>query len=306
MTIGGLVALVIGAEGMIRGAVDLALRMRISPLVVGLTVVSMGTSAPELVVALMAALKGNSVMAVGAVVGSNISNLSLVLGACIVVFPIAADRDARRIHWPVMMVVSLLFTLLLWDDRIARWEGLFFMSLLVVYVVWMIWSSRRTSGGTGTGPVVVRTPVWRSILLLTVGIVALAKGADWFVEGASGIARTLGVSDQLIGVTVVAIGTSLPELVTSLLAAFRKQADISIGNLLGSNVFNLLGIIGVSAMVLPIRVDHGDFLLDLAFMLLIALLLFPFMWLSRRMGAWHGAILLGVYAIYLWLVIARG
>jgi cation:H+ antiporter len=306
MTLGGLTILVVGAELMIRGAVDLALRAKLSPLVVGLTVVSLGTSAPELLVSLMAALKGSSVMAVGNVVGSNISNISLVLGACIVVFPIAADRDARRIHWPVMMLVSLLFVALIWDDGVARWEGLLFVLLLVAYVVWMVWSSRRKANQPGSKPVVVTTPVWRSLLFFAVGVGGLTIGADWFVEGAVGISRSLGVSEQLIGVTVVALGTSMPELVTSLMAAFRKQADISIGNLIGSNIFNLLGIIGVSAMVLPIRVDHSDFLLDLGAMLLISLLLLPFMALSRKLGRWHGLVLLACYGGYILLVLQRG
>ncbi len=306
MVLGGLTILVIGAEVMIRGAVELALRARLSPLVVGLTVVSVGTSAPELLVSLMAAMKGSSVMAVGNVVGSNIANISLVLGACIVVFPIAVDRDARRIHWPVMMVVSLLFVAVLWDDHIARWEGIMLVALLVLYVAWMIWSSRRNSNSPGSTPVTVRTPVWRSVLFVVLGIAGLTKGADWFVEGSVGIARALGVSEQLIGVTIVALGTSLPELVTSLMAAFRKQVDISLGNLIGSNVFNLLGIIGVSAIVLPIRVDHSDFLLDLGAMLILSLLLLPFMVLSKQMGRWHGLVLLAGYALYVGLGLHRG
>lgn len=306
LTLGGLTVLVLGAEGMIRGAVGLALRARISPLVVGLTVVSLGTSAPELLVSLMAALKGSSVMAVGNVVGSNISNISLVLGACVLVHPIAVDRDAYRIHWPVMMVVSLLFTALLWDDTVARWEGALFVALLVAYVAWTVWSSRRASGQPGSRPVEVAGPLWRPLLLLSVGVVGLAQGADWFVEGAVRIAAGLGVSDQLIGVTVVAVGTSLPELVTSLVAALRKQSDISIGNLLGSNTFNLLGIIGVSSMVLPIRVDHGTFLLDLGFMLGIALVLRPLMGIGRRLGRWQGLFLFAAYAAYIVLVLQRG
>lgn len=306
LTLGGLVLLVLGAEGMIRGAVDLALRARISPLVVGLTVVSLGTSAPELLVSLMAALKGSSVMAVGNVVGSNISNISLVLGACVLVHPIAVDRDAHRIHWPVMMLVSLLFSAMLWDDKVARWEGAVFVFLLVSYVWWMVWSSRRASGQPGSKPVEVGTPVWRSLLFLVAGIVGLTKGADWFVEGAVRIAEGLGVSKQLIGVTVVAVGTSLPELVTSLVAALRKQSDISIGNLLGSNVFNLLGIIGVSSLVLPIRVDHALFLLDLAFMLGIALMLYPLMRFGRRLGRGQGLLLLAAYSAYIVLVLQRG
>lgn len=306
LTLGGLIALIVGAEVMVRGAVDLALRARISPLVVGLTVVSIGTSAPELLVSLFAAMKGSSAVAIGNVVGSNIANISLVLGAAVLVYPISVDRDAYRIHWPVMMLSTLLFTWLLWDDTIARGEGALLTLLLVAYVVWMVRASRKASGQAGHRSVEVSTPLWRSLLFVLLGMAGLALGADWFVEGAVRIAESLGVSKQLIGVTVVAIGTSLPELVTSLMAAFRKQSDISIGNLIGSNIFNLLGIIGVSAMVLPIGLDHESFFLDLGVMLLVALVLYPFMRLGRHLGRWQGFLLLAAYIAYMALVLQRG
>jgi len=306
LTLGGLLLLVFGAEIMVRGAVELALRARISPLVVGLTVVSMGTSAPELLVSLLAALKGSSTIAIGNVVGSNIANISMVLGACILIYPIEVDRDAYRIHWPVMMLVTLIFTAMLWNDDIALWEGATLVLLLLAYVIWMIRASRKAADQPGTHPVKVSAPLWRSLVFVLAGIAGLAFGADLFVEGAVGIARTFGVSEQLIGVTIVALGTSMPELVTSLLAALRKQSDISIGNLIGSNIFNLLGIIGISAMVLPISVDHTSFLLDLAAMALIALLLYPLMRMGNKLGRWQGALLLFAYTAYVVMVIQRG
>jgi cation:H+ antiporter len=306
LTLGGLLLLVFGAEIMVRGAVELALRARISPLVVGLTVVSMGTSAPELLVSLLAAMKGSSTIAIGNVVGSNIANISMVLGACILIYPIEVDRDAYRIHWPVMMLVTLLFTAMLWNDDIAFGEGALLVLLLLVYVIWMIRASRKAADQPGTHPVKVTTPLWRSLVFVLAGIAGLAFGADLFVEGAVGIARTLGVSEQLIGVTIVAVGTSMPELVTSLLAALRKQIDISIGNLVGSNIFNLLGIIGISAMVLPISVDHTAFLMDLAAMAVIALLLYPLMRMGNKLGRWQGALLLIAYTAYVVMVIQRG
>ena len=307
LTLGGLIVLVLGAEGMVRGAVDLALRARISPLVIGLTVVSIGTSAPELLVSLLAAMKGSSSIAIGNVVGSNIINISFILGVCVVVFPIEVDRDARRIHWPVMMSASLLFWAFLRDDLFSAVEGALFVSLLIIYVVWMVQRSRKESaseqhiGGNGA-----QHPIWRASLLLVVGIVALTKGADWFVEGAVAISRGMGVSEQLIGVTVVAVGTSLPELVTSLIAAFRKQADISMGNLIGSNIFNLLGIIGVSSVVLPIQVDHGPFFPDVMVMLAIALLLYPIMRFGDKVGRWQGVVLMLAYVGYVVMVLQRG
>lgn len=305
MTVVGLVVLVVGAEAMVRGAVDLALRARISPLVVGLTVVSMGTSAPELLVSLFAALKGSSVIAVGNVVGSNIVNITFILGACILVLPLEVDREAHRIHWPVMMGSSLLFWGLLQNDVITRLEGGLFVLLLVGYIVWMIRRSRRSlTAHEGSGA--ARMPVWKALLLLVVGVVGLAKGADWFVEGAVAISRGLGVSEQLIGVTVVAVGTSLPELVTSLVAAIRGQADMGLGNLIGSNVFNLLGIIGVSSVVFPIQADHNAFQLDIGAMLLSAALLYPLMRLGERLGRWQGVVLVLFYLGYVLLVLQRG
>jgi len=305
MTLVGLVVLVVGAEAMVRGAVDLAFRARISPLVVGLTVVSMGTSAPELLVSLFAALKGSSVIAVGNVVGSNIVNITFILGLCILILPLEVDRDSYRFHWPVMMAASLLFGALFMDDAISMVEGAVFVLLLLAYIVWMVRRSRQQTAAHDERQA-ASMPAWRAIALLFIGVLGLAKGADWFVEGSVAISRGLGVSEQLIGVTVVAIGTSLPELVTSLVAALRKQADVSLGNLVGSNVFNLMGILGISAMIKPIEGDHTAFQLDNGAMLLSAALLFPLMRLGERLGRWQGAVLVLFYVGYVLLVLQRG
>lgn len=305
LTVVGLVLLVFGAEVLVRGATEIALRARISPLVVGLTVVALGTSLPELLVSLLAAWKGNPELAIGNVVGSNIVNLSFILGASILIFPIAVERDARRIHWPVMMAGTVLFMALVWNDRLTRWEGLLMVLLLLIYVVWQIRASRLVQA-SGEAPAPISTaPAWRSIVLVLVGIVALALGADWFVEGAVVLAGKLGVSDQLVGVTIVAIGTSLPELITSLMAAFRKQPDISLGNLIGSNIFNLLGILGLTAVVSPIMIDHTSFLLDMVTMAVVSFILLPLM-LGNKLGRWQGAVLCVAYTVYIVLVIQRG
>lgn len=304
ITLAGFVTLVAGAELMVRGAVDLALRARISPLVIGLTVVSMGTSAPELLVSLVSAVHGNSAISIGNVVGSNIVNISFILGVSILVFPIEVDRDARRIHWPVMMGASLLFWWLFMDDLIAAWEGLLMLGLMVVYVWWMVWSSRRSTGVDAVAA--PKLAWWKAAALLAFGILCLTFGADWFVAGGVAIAAAAGVSEQLIGVTIVAVGTSMPELITSMVAAFRKQPDISLGNLIGSNVFNLLGILGVTAAVHPIASDHAAFRIDLMAMALVAVLLYPLMRFGSRMGRWQGAVLVVAYAAYMVLVLKRG
>lgn len=305
LTVIGLLLLVLGAEVLVRGATEIALRARISPLVVGLTVVALGTSLPELLVSLLAAWKGNPELAIGNVLGSNIVNLSFILGASILIFPIEVERDARRIHWPVMMAGTVLFIALVWNDHFTRWEGLLFVLLLLIYVVWQIRASRHVATETGAPAPVSTVPAWRSIVLVLVGIGALALGADWFVEGAVVLAGKLGVSDQLIGVTIVAIGTSLPELITSLMAAFRKQPDISLGNLIGSNIFNLLGILGLTAVVRPIIVDHASFLLDMAAMAVVSFILLPLMF-GNKLGRWQGAVLCVAYLVYITLVIQRG
>ncbi len=305
LTVIGLLLLVFGAEVLVRGATDIALRARISPLVVGLTVVALGTSLPELLVSLLSALKGNPELAIGNVVGSNIVNISFILGASILIFPIEVDRYARRIHWPVLMASSLLFMFLVWNDHFSRWEGILFVLLLAVYVVWQIRASRKEQSVGGALPPVSAVPAWRSILLIAAGIGALALGADWFVDGAVGLAKIFGVSDQLIGVTIVAVGTSLPELITSVMAAFRKQPDISLGNLIGSNIFNLLGILGLTAAIKPIMLDHGSFLLDMVAMVVVALFLLPLMF-GGKLGRWQGAILCVAYLIYITLVVQRG
>jgi cation:H+ antiporter len=204
-----------------------------------------------------------------------------------------------------MMAASLLFVGLFLNDAISMAEGAVFVLLLLIYIVWMVRRSRRQTAA-GDDRSAAGMPAWRAVVLLLLGVLGLALGADWFVEGSVAISRGLGVSEQLIGVTVVAVGTSLPELVTSLVAALRKQADVSLGNLVGSNVFNLLGILGVSAMITPIRTDHSAFQLDNAAMILSAALLFPLMRLGERLGRWQGAVLVLFYIGYVLLVLQRG
>ena len=306
LTIVGVVVLIVGAELMLRGAVDLALRARISPLVVGLTIVSFATSLPELLVSLLAAMKGSSAIAIGNVVGSNIANISLILGVCVVVFPIAVEREVRRVHWPVMMGGTVLFMLLLADDLFSRWEGIFFTAALLTYVVLLVRGSRKKSRSSDREPPAPERALWLSIVLLIVGVAGLSFGSDWFVDGAVGLSRSMGVSEQLIGVTVVAMGTSMPELIASLVAAFRKQPDISLGNLIGSNIFNILGIIGVSAAIHPIQTSFRSFLPDLVVMLGISLVLYPIMRFGTKVGRWQGVLLLALYFGYVLYVILRG
>ena len=304
LALGGLLLLVFGADIMVRGAVSLALRARMSPLVVGLTVVSIGTSAPELLVSVMAALRGDPAIAVGNVVGSNIANISLVLGAAILIFPVAVDREARRIHWPVMMAASLLSFGLLGDDQLLRWEGGMLTVLAIAYVAMLV--TRARSAELPAERNVSTMALGKAVMLVIAGVAAAGLGADLFVRGASGMARLLGASEQLIGLTVVAVGTSLPELVTSVVAAFRKQPDISLGNLIGSNIFNLLGILGATAIISPIKIVPGSFTPDLLAMCGMALLLWPMMRWGSGLGRSKGMVLMLAYGAYIMLVLQRG
>jgi cation:H+ antiporter len=300
----GMALLVFGAEIMVKGAVDLAFRARISPLVVGLTVVSLGTSAPELLVSIAAAINGTAAIALGNVVGSNIANITLVLGSAVLIFPVVVDREVIRVHWPVMMGASALAVLLLWDGQLHRWEGAVLLTLAVLFVWGIVHRVRR--GEEQGEPVVPARATCMSVLFVVAGIAAAGWGADLFVQGAVGFAHLLGASDQLIGLTVVAVGTSLPELITSLVAAFRKQPDISLGNLVGSNILNILCILGITALVAPIDAGGGAFRTDLLVMVAMALLLLPLMYFGRSFGRGKGLVLLMAYTAYVWMVMHRG
>lgn len=300
----GLVLLVGSGELLVKGAVNTAQRFKISPLVIGLTVVSLGTSAPELLVSLEAALNDHPDIAIGNVIGSNIANLCLVLGSMVVIYPIMVARDTLRIDWPVMMLATVLFALLIMDLELGLWEGTAFVVSLVLFVLFMVVRSRKLQLMDETRvPVAGVWPIHWAALAVAVACFGLVFGARWFLTGAEDIARSLGVSDHVIGVTLVAFGTSLPELVTSIIAAMRKQADLSIGNLVGSNIFNLLGILGVTSIVHPIKVNPAVLDSDIWWLLGSALILLPIM-LGARVGRIKGLLLLAVYIIYVFLVLA--
>jgi len=306
LILAGLLLLVAGAETTVRGALALGSRAGLSPLVMGLTIVAMGTSAPELVVSLLAALDGKPVIAVGNVLGSNIANISLVLGLAVLVFPVEVDRAAHKWHWPVMLSLTLVLWWATANGAVSRAEGVILLVLFTAYLARLVSAGRRVKVPAGTSPAIPAMGAWIAVALVSLGTGALALGAHWLVRGAVGIARELGSSEQLIGLTVVAVGTSLPELVTSLVAAFRKQPDISLGNLIGSNIFNISGIIGITAVTKPIVLAPGAFTMDIIASIAVAVLLYPLMRSGSKLGRWQGAVLVLAYGAYLYLVIRRG
>ena len=303
----GLIALVLGGEFLVRGAVSIALKAKISPLVVGMTVVSFGTSAPELLVSLSAVFDGYPDVSVGAVVGSNISNIGLVLGITVLIFPISVNRDSLRIDWPLMILATFLFYFFAMNGTISSWEGAIFLCILMLFTFWLISRSRKAGVQLAAENEVeelnMGNPIYKDVLFLLIGMASLYFGAEWLIDSVVSIARIHGVSEKLISVTVVAFGTSLPELVTSAMAAVRKETDISIGNLIGSNIFNIFAILGITSIVHPLQISNSINQFDVYFLLGISILLLPLMLFGRKIGRLKGLFLMVYYFGYIYFSI---
>lgn len=302
----GLITLVLGAETLVRGASRLALSMGISPLVVGLTVVAFGTSAPEMAVSVGASLDGKPDLAIGNVVGSNIANVLLILGMSALLTPLIVAEQIIRQEIPIMIGASVLMVAMSLDGGIDRSEATLFFALVIAYTVFLILQSREASrsleaGYEGDIPTAAWDSHWAAQLALVIaGLIMLVMGADWLVDAAVAFAQAFGVSDLVIGLTVVAIGTSMPEIATSIIAALRGQRDIAVGNVVGSNVFNIFAVIGVTGMVsatgVPVPEAARNF--DLWVMLAVAIACIPVMLTGREIARWEGGVFLGYYAAY--------
>lgn len=306
----GLATLVVGGEFLVRGAVGIAKKAQISTLVIGMTVISFGTSAPELFVSIDSAFEGNPDIAIGNVVGSNIANIALVLGLTVLIFPIVVDRNSKVVDWPMMMLATVLFWLFSMDYMIEWWEGAILFGILLVFTYLLIRNSRRQTKRAKAEAIEedeeianVKDKIGLSILLTIIGLVGLYFGAEWLINGAVGIAESFQMEKRIIAITVVAFGTSVPELVTSAVAAFKKETDISVGNLIGSNIFNIMAVIGVTGMVHPIAVDEKIFNVDFWWMIGIAVALLPMMIIGKKIGRSKGALLLGTYIVYISILV---
>lgn len=299
----GLAALVAGGDFLVKGAVGIAVKARLSKLVIGMTVVSFGTSAPELIVSLQAAFDNVPEIAIGNVIGSNIANLALVLGITVLIFPMPVGMNTKKYDWPMMMIASLLFYLFALNFSIERWEGVLMFIILIGFVAFLVVNSRnnnvRMDEKVPTDIPTGKINVWKYLGFLAVGLVMLYFGSQWLVGGATDLALGLGVSKHIIGITIVAFGTSVPELVTSVVAAYRKETDISVGNLVGSNVFNILCVLGLTAAIKPIPIESHVVSWDMLWMLGIALILLPMMFIGPRIGRLSGVILIGSYITYI-------
>jgi len=302
----GLVILLFAGDALVKGAVNLSLRLGVPALIVSLTIVAFGTSAPELLVSVNAILDGVPGLALGNVVGSNTANVLLVLGVPALIATMHTSRiDTRDSYWQ-MLAATVLFMVLCWFSPLTWWSGLILLAALAAMLAHAGRASlraRRASRAAvvdedeieGADP---DLPGWKIGLYLALGIVGLPLGADLLVTGAVNIARTFGMSETVIGLTLVAIGTSLPELATTVVAVLRRQADVALGNVIGSNMFNLLAIIGIASLVGPIPVDPGFFAFDLWVMLAASLLLIPFVLMRRDIGRGWGIALTGAYVAY--------
>lgn len=307
-SVGGMLMLFIGAEGLIRGSSNLAIKIGITPLVVGLTVVAFGTSAPELVVSLNAAIKGNSSITLGNVIGSNIANIALILGAAAIIRPLSIHANVIRREIPIMIGVSLLFILFFLDGKLVFINGIIFLICLISYLIINVIIAKKEKNpaidSEFSEGLKSKLGIPVSIFLIVVGLVLLIFGSNLFVKSAVAIAKLFGVSDAVIGLTIVAIGTSLPELITSIIASYKNEADIAIGNVVGSNIFNILAILGITAIITPIYAE-GISTIDLGVMIFTAIILFPLGKSGFTISRAEGILLIGVYFLYIYYLLPK-
>ncbi len=298
----GLLILILSGDFLVKGGVQIANHLKIPKLIIGLTIVSIGTSAPELFVSIDAALKGSPDLSIGNVIGSNIANIGLILGTTALILPIPIHRESSIINYPFMMGVSLLLWLLIVDLKISFLDGLLLCSLLIAYIILLRYRSRRNRNKEEIEA--PSLPIWQALLFVICASIGLYYGAELLVSSAQNIAFTFGISERVIGLTIVAFGTSVPELATSIIAALKKQMDISIGNIIGSNIFNILSVLGVTSLIKPINVNPAILDFDIYVMIGISALLF-FTMLPLRNGKINnlkGGLLLSTYILYVGLL----
>lgn len=303
----GLIILLVGGKFLVDGASAIAVKLGMSSGLIGLTIVAFGTSAPELLVSVNAALKGNSDISIGNVVGSNIANIGLVLGLSGIFYPIMIKRSHLRFDYLVTVLVTILFFILGLNGLIGLWEGILLFSVFILFNFYLFKSSK---GGIADDKEVeaeieqVKGYSWLiSIAFFLAGIIGLYFGSELLVENAVKISREFGVSERVIGVSIIAIGTSLPELITSIMAALSKRTDLALGNILGSNIMNILSIIGITAIIQPIGVSEDFLDVDFLWMIGITLLLFPLMKTKMQVSKIEGSILFGSYCLYMFFLL---
>ncbi|HJQ79136.1 MAG TPA: calcium/sodium antiporter [Lacipirellulaceae bacterium] len=310
----GIVLLLVGGETLLRGAVGLATLLRLTPAIIGLTVVAAGTSVPELAVSASAAVQGKPDIAVANVVGSNIFNITVIIGLCALIRPVPIVGNTIKLEYPVLALVTLLALVISQDGAINRLDALLCLAIYVGFTAYLVGLVRQQVTAAEARefktqvdeltPAPSQPRAWISVLFVAAGVILLAVGAQLTVAGAVKLARLLGWTERVIGLTIVSAGTGLPEVVASLVSSARGRSDVAIGNVIGSNLFNILGILGLSAMIQPLPVQQALFTNDCWWMFGTTLTLFPFMFTGRLLNRWEGIALLVLYGIYLWLLLA--
>ena len=302
----GLVLLILGGNWLLKAAVALSLKLNIPKIVIGMTVVSFATSAPELIVSIKAALDGFPDLALGNVIGSNIANLGLVLAITILLGSIDVNKSFYKTDWPMMMLASLLFFgFLYFDGELQQYEGIIMVTALFAFLVYILRFQKTAVVDEATDDD-VPLPLYKTVLFLGLGGLGLWGGSELLIKGAVGMASAYGVSERIIGITIVSIGTSIPELAASIIAVIKKEKAISLGNLIGSNIFNLLAVLGITSIITPIRVmDEGLLSNDIFWMLGISFLVLPLVFLPNklRLGWRDGLVLLGIYVTFVYFTI---
>jgi cation:H+ antiporter len=302
LILSGILLLLFGGDWLVKASIDIALRAKISLLVVGLTVVSFATSAPELLVSLNAALNGHMDISFGNVVGSNIANIALILGLTAMVFPVRVSERTMRVDWGIMMIVTILLLAFLMGGSLVFWQALILVIILIAYNVFQIRSSRKQLKEVAREDDQNLLKLWQMIGYLAIGVAALKFGSEFLVKGAVNLATTWGISERVIAVTIVSIGTSLPELAASLMASFKGKQDLSIGNLIGSNIFNILAVLGITGLVVELPLESSALLsYDFPWLILISLIIFPLMRYFTRgtISRWQGFLMFSLYIVYI-------
>ena len=301
----GLALLIFGGNLLLKSAVSISLKFNIAKILIGMTVVSFATSAPELIVSIKSALLGSSDLAVSNVLGSNIANIGLVLGFIILISPIKIPKDIYRLDWPVMMISAILFYIFILDLKIQRYEGVILFSCLIISIVILI---KQRSKINSDIEIDNNEPdsLTKSIFILILGGFFLYLGSDWFVMAAIDIANYFNISQRIIGISVVSVGTSIPELATSLVAVLKNEKNISIGNLIGSNIFNVFAVLGITSIIIPLNVvDLNLIEFDIYIMLFFAFVIFPLIFVPKRLvlGRIEGLVIFGCYLMYIYTII---
>ncbi len=307
MVIAGFVLLFFSGDWLVKASVQIARYFKVSTLVVGITVVAFGTSAPELIVSLNAVYDGVPDISVGNVIGSNIANIALVLGMVAVILPITVKKNSIFTDWLVMMVASILFFVFALNGKIQFFEGVIFVALIVIYLVFSVVKSRRQLGQSKEIVLQPSMKMGYAVLLLILSAAGLYFGSEFLVKGVIIVAKGFNISERLIGVSVVAFGTSVPELATSVMAAVKKETSISIGNIIGSNIFNILAILGITSILKPIGVSEMLIKQDLWWMMGVALVLMLSLIPLKRgtISRWKGLVLLSIYVLYMFILFTK-